>query len=94
MRPNRGRDALALPGTPSEVAPEDEEPEDDIRTAFTDRQLYQVLDIRGLARKLTGLVDFHPLVKPHVPAAFIRERRSPNSPQRSRDCSARAMELR
>lgn len=49
-----------------ETQPGDEH-EEECRTAFEDRQLYQVLDLQGLIRKLTGLIDFHPLEKPTEP---------------------------
>ena len=57
---------------PPEVADEDEDEE--ILTAFEDRQLYQILDLRGLVRKLGGLIDFHPLVKSGEPPRSPRPR--------------------
>jgi len=45
----------------------DDEQEEDCRTAFEARQLYQILDLHGLIRTLTGLIDFHPLKKSTEP---------------------------
>jgi hypothetical protein len=43
-------------------------------TALEDRQLWQILDIQDLIRKLTGLIDFHPLVKPTDPLRALSRR--------------------
>ncbi len=55
---------------PSARPPEAEaqgEEEEECLTAFEERQLYQILDLQGLIQELTGLTDFHPLVKPAEP---------------------------
>jgi hypothetical protein len=46
----------------------DDDREEEVLIAFEDRSLYQILDLRGLIRELTGLTDFHPLVKPTEPS--------------------------
>jgi hypothetical protein len=55
-------DLLQAAGSaPSEAgADPDDEQQEDCLTAFEERQLYQVLDLHGLIRELTGLIDFHP----------------------------------
>ena len=47
----------------------DGEEEEESLTAFDERSLYQVLDMRGLVRELTALIDFRPLVKSMEPSS-------------------------
>jgi hypothetical protein len=62
---------------PSPRPPEDadeEGEEEKMLIAFEDHQLCRVLDLRGLVRKLGGLIDFHPLLKPPEPTSPPRLR--------------------
>src|SRR5581483_2426108 len=61
---------------PSPGPLESAEEDDDVLTAFEDRQLYKILDLQGLIRQLGGLIDFHPLVKPTAPVSAPKPRTS------------------